>query len=69
MSNIDKSNKSSDLEGTPSSGIPRFHKGDDELALEYRKTLQRFFEAFENVEFFPITVARHYPAMHSLSLL
>ena len=47
MSNIDKSNnstekpKSADLEGTPSSGIPRFHKGDDELALQYRKTLQK----------------------------
>ena len=41
MSNIDKSNKSSDLEGTPSSGIPRFHKGDDEAALDYRKHLQR----------------------------
>ena len=37
---IEKS-KSSDLEGTPSSGIPRLHKGDDEPALEYRKFLQR----------------------------
>ena len=44
MSNIDKSNKSADLEGTPSSGIPRLHKGDDEQALEYRKTLQRWDE-------------------------
>ena len=44
MSNIDKSNKSSDLEGTPSSGIPRLHKGDDETALDYRKNLQRWDE-------------------------
>ena len=44
MSNIDKSNKSADLEGTPSSGIPRLHKGDDENALDYRKNLQRWDE-------------------------
>ena len=50
MSSIEKSNNSN-LEGegklkapsesnsTPSSGIPRLHKGEDEIALEHRKTL------------------------------
>jgi hypothetical protein len=31
----------SSLEGTPSSGIPRLYKGDDEIAINYRKVLQR----------------------------
>jgi hypothetical protein len=32
---------SSDLEGTPSSGVPRLYKGKDKTALEYRQFLQR----------------------------
>jgi len=32
--------KSSDLETTPSSGIPRLYKGEDETALQYRRFLQ-----------------------------
>ena len=55
MSSIDKSNNSN-LEGaeklrppsesnsTPSSGIPRLHKGEDEMALDYRKTLMKWDE-------------------------
>ena len=55
MSSIDKSNNSN-LEGqeklkppsesnsTPSSGISRLHKGEDEMALDYRKTLIRWDE-------------------------
>jgi len=47
MSSVEKSNnsieksKSSNLEGTPSSGVNRFHKGEDELAMDYRKFLQK----------------------------
>ena len=36
-----ENSKSPSLEGTPSSGIPALHKGEDEIALNYRKFLQR----------------------------